>query len=110
MSYKVELSEHFIREAKRISKKYPSLKVELNNLFSELENNPQLGIPLGNQVYKIRLAISSKGRGKSEGARVITYMQIDEQTVLLLSIYNKGERDSISDKEICDLLAKYFVG
>jgi len=52
MSYNVELSNNFKQEAKRLSKKYLSLKSELKELFKELENNPTLGIPLGNGIYK----------------------------------------------------------
>jgi len=107
MSYSVELSEHFKREAKRLAKKYRSLKTELTGLFEELEQNPTLGTPLGSSVYKIRLAITSKGKGKSGGARVITYVEVDDTTVLLLSIYNKGEKDTITDKEIKELLDAY---
>jgi mRNA-degrading endonuclease RelE of RelBE toxin-antitoxin system len=100
------LSPHFKNEAKRLIKKYASLKSELKDLFCELEENPQKGIPLGNQIYKIRIAIASKGKGKSGGARIITYANIDDETVLLLSIYDKSERDSvsISDKEIRKLI------
>lgn len=107
MSYKIELSEHFKKEAKRLTKKYPSLKEELAVLITQLEENPTLGIPLGNEVYKIRLAIASKNKGKSGGARVISYVPIDDKTVLLLSIYNKGEQDIISNKEIQELLNLY---
>lgn len=88
-------------------KKYRSLKIELEVLGQELSEKPTLGTPLGHDVYKIRLAVASKGKGKSGGARVITYVQIDEETVLLLSIYNKGEKESISDKEIQKLLEEY---
>lgn len=104
MSFEVLASENFTKEAKRLSKKYKSLKVELEVLGEELSENPTLGTALGNDVYKIRLAIASKGRGKSGGARVVTYVRIDHETVLLLSIYNKGEKDSISNKEIKALL------
>ena len=72
MSFNVELSDHFKKEAKRLSKKYRSLKTELGVLFEELELNPTLGTALGSDVYKIRLAVASKGKGKSGGARVIT--------------------------------------
>lgn len=107
MNYNIELTPLFKKETKKLSKKYPSLKSDLTNLFSELENHPTLGVPLRNNVYKIRLAIASKGKEKSGGARVITYAQTDEKTVLLLSIFNKGDKDSISDKEIQELLKKY---
>ena len=65
MSYKVELSENFKKEAKKLTKKYPSLKVELAKLFPELEEAPTTGTPLGNDIYKIRLAIASITKGKS---------------------------------------------
>jgi len=108
MNFKVKASENFKKEAKRLSKKYPSLKIELEALGQELSKEPTLGIPLGNDVFKIRLAISSKGKGKSGGARVITYVQINDETVLLLSIYNKGKKDSISNYEIKKLLDGYI--
>ena len=107
MSFKVILTDNFKKEAKRLSKKYPSLKIELSDLFSQLEENPIIGTLLGNDVYKIRLAIASKSKGKSGGARIISYVQLDECSVLLLSIYNKGEKNNITDKEILELLKKH---
>jgi mRNA-degrading endonuclease RelE of RelBE toxin-antitoxin system len=107
MSYSVELSPTFKKEAKKLAKKYASFKEELAGLIELLEENPTLGIPLGNDVYKIRLAIASKGKGKSGGARVISYARLDNEIVLLLTIYNKGELDSISDDTIKGILKQY---
>ena len=108
MNYKIELSENFAREAKRLIKKYPSLRNEITTLGAELSENPTLGTSLGNNVFKIRLAIASKNRGKSGGARIITFVKVVDETVYLLSIYSKGEKDSISDTEIEDLLNEYI--
>ncbi len=77
-------------------------------LFSHLEHNPTEGTPLGNDVYKIRLAVASKGKGKSGGTRVITFVKVVQSKVILLAIYNKGDRDSISDKEIKEILQDYL--
>jgi len=104
MSYSIELSDNFKKEAKRLSKKYLSLKSELAALFSELEENPTLGTPLGNNIYKIRLAIASKGKGKSGGARILSFIKVTETTVLLFSIYSKGDVDSLTDKQIKELI------
>lgn len=109
MNYNLELSDLFKKEAKRINKKYASLKQDLAKLFTELEQNPTLGTPLGNDVYKIRLSIASKNKGKSGGARVITYFKTSENSVLILTIYNKGEKDSITDSEIKMLLQKFGI-
>ena len=104
MSYKIELTDNFKKEAKRLVKKYRSLKTEIANLITELETNPTKGTPLGNDIYKIRLAVTSKGKGKSGGVRLMSFVKVTNTTVLLFSIYNKGEKDSINDKEIIDLL------
>ena len=108
MSYKIELSANFKKEAKKLTKKYPSLKTELAALFTALEDNPTIGTPMGNDIYKIRLSIASKNKGKSGGARVMSFVKVIDTTVLLFSIYNKGDKDSISDKEIEALLKEYL--
>ncbi len=108
MGYKIELTDNFIKEAKKLIKKYPSLRGEIADLGNELAENPALGTPLGNDVYKIRLSIASKNKGKSGGARIISFVQIVDETVYLLSIYNKGDRDNISDQEIKELLKDYL--
>jgi mRNA-degrading endonuclease RelE of RelBE toxin-antitoxin system len=108
MRYKVLLSENFKSEAKKLCKKYNSLKAELDNLFSTLETTPTLGTSIGKGVYKIRLAISSKNKGASGGARIMTFVKITDTTVLLFSIYNKGDKDDITEKEISVLLDGYL--
>lgn len=104
MRFNVLSISPFDRQLKRLLKKYPSLKKEFGQLIKDLEKNPTLGTSIGSGCYKIRLAISSKGKGKSGGARIITYVQITETSVYLLSIYDKSQQASVSDKEIKDLL------
>lgn len=104
MSYNIELTENFKKEAKRLSKKYVSLKADLEALGSILSENPTTGTNLGNNIYKIRLAVKSKGKGKSGGARVMAQVKVVKQTVYLFSIYDKGENDNISDNEIKELI------
>ena len=104
MSYNVKTLVSFEKQAKRLIKKYPSLKVELNQLISSLADNPEQGSFIGNSCYKIRLAIASKGKGKSGGARVITNLVIKEKIVYLISIYDKSEIPSISSNDIEALL------
>ena len=108
MSYRIELTENFKKEAKRLIKKYASLRTEILELGKELAENPTTGIPLGNDVYKIRLGVASKNKGKAGGARFITFVKIIDETVYLLSIYSKGEIDSLTDNEIIDLIRDYL--
>ena len=104
MSYNIIAVPTFRKELKKLAKKYPSLKTDLAILFESLEENPVQGTSLGRNCYKIRLSISSKGKGKSGGERVITNIVIAEETVFLLSIYDKSDKETLSDKELDELL------
>ena len=109
MKYKVEILATFKKEFKRLGKRYPSLLEDVKTLRNEIIDNPQLGIDLGDNLRKIRMKITSTGRGKSGGARVRTFtvvVSIDETEINLLYIYDKSERDSIHPKEIEELLRK----
>lgn len=104
MSYNIIATPRFKRDIKKLSKRYPSLKNEYAKLISDLQDNPTRGIPLGDNCFKIRIAIASKGKRKSGGARAITHVVLIENTVFLLSIYDKSDRENISDKELNELL------
>ncbi len=104
MSYNIQLTDSFKKEAKKLAKKYPSLKSDLARLGKILIENPTYGKHLGNNIFKIRLSITSKGRGKSGGARILTYFKLVKQTVYLFTIYDKSEKSTISDQEIKKLL------
>ena len=104
MRYKVDTIAPFRKAAKKLVRKYPSLKNELAELGSQLSEKPTLGKSLGNNCYKVRLAIASKGKGKSGGARIITHFYVTGDTVFLLTIFDKTQQESISDNEIKNLL------
>lgn len=100
MSYSVIPIEKFKKEAKRLIKKYPSLKKELSDLNSLLIANPTAGNSLGYNAYKIRISIKSKGTGKSGGARVITYVINENREIYLLTIYDKAALETIDDNTL----------
>jgi mRNA-degrading endonuclease RelE of RelBE toxin-antitoxin system len=109
MNYTVVTSEDFEKNFKRLSKKYHSLNRDYEVFLRELLANPAMGDDLGNNTRKIRMAIASKGRGKSGGARVITcnvLVSMEDAEIYLLAIYDKGERASVSKNEIKILKAK----
>lgn len=104
MSYKIIPVDKFKKEAKRLIKKYPSLKSELIELNNQLEQNPTIGTALGNNTFKIRVAIKSKASGKSGGARVITYLVNEQNEVYLLTIYDKADLDTVEDNVLKKLI------
>jgi hypothetical protein len=90
-------------------KYYPSLKADFSLLLTSLKENPTQGTALGNECYKVRMSIASKGKGKSGGARVITCFKIVQSTVYLLTLFDKSEKENIPDKELKELL-KFIDG
>ena len=105
MSFEVKLSPSFLKDVKTLLKKYRSLKSDLEVLINSLEDNPTQGDALGRSCYKIRLAIKSKGKGKSGGARVITYVVTDDSEVILLAIYDKQVKADLKPNELDKLLS-----
>ncbi|OFY63987.1 MAG: hypothetical protein A3H98_06965 [Bacteroidetes bacterium RIFCSPLOWO2_02_FULL_36_8] len=113
MNISIIISGNFQREAKPLLKKFPSLKSELITLKETLLKNPFEGTPIGKNCYKIRLAIKSKGKGKSGGARIITFVIIEilkdsqeEIIVNLASIYDKSEFANIDYKDLKNIITE----
>ncbi len=116
MNVTLHLHDEFKRQFRRLSKKYRSLIDDLEIFQKELQENPLQGVDLGSGVRKIRMTIASKGKGKSDGARVLTLNVLvgdiggrtepddtkgdEEIDVTLLTIYDKNEIDNVSDEYI----------
>ena len=103
MAYKTNTTNHFDRQAKKLSRKYTSIIADIEALRMSLAENPFQGDGLGNDLFKVRMAIKSKGKGKSGGARVITMVKVVDELVILAAIYDKSDMESISDKELSGL-------
>ena len=76
------------------------MRQDFAGLLESLRREPQQGVDLGRGLHKVRMAISSKGKGKSGGARVITFTVVISQqdaVLNLLYIYDKADKASISE-------------
>lgn len=102
MNVYISTIDEFERQSHRLAKKYKSLKGDIQTLVKELRKNPFCGDDLGGGVRKIRMAISSKGKGRSGGARVLTLnvLVCGDADVTLLTIYDKNEIGNVSDEYI----------
>lgn len=103
MTNTIFVSVAFKREAKRLIKKHSTLQASINNLLTHLAENPHLGNPYGEGIYKIRLADKSKGnKGKSGGFRVMYYHLNKTEKgieILMMSIYDKSEKATIKKED-----------
>jgi len=107
MSYEIQTTSSFDKECKKMVKEYFSIKKEYSDFTESLASKPVQGTNLGNNAYKIRLAIASKNKGKSGGSRVISVVIYSNKEAVLISIYDKSNKDSISDKELFELLKQW---
>jgi hypothetical protein len=76
----------------------------LLELIKSLKENPEQGVSLGKGCFKIRIAIQSKGRGKSGGARIIAKLVVTKEIVYLLTIYDKSEKENLTNTELMEFL------
>lgn len=107
----VFLLDSFKHDAKRLIKKYRSLKHELEAFISETESKGAQGVALGGGLFKARLAVRSKGKGKSGGMRIVSYQEIilasENNVIYLVAIYDKSEVSSIDSKHINQILKSF---
>lgn len=103
----IEYGDTFLKEAKQLSKKFKLLKADLKHAIDEIETKNDVGISLGYNLFKKRVRNSSIPTGKSGGFRIIIYQQLQNTTVLI-SIYSKTEKESVSDQELIDILKAYM--
>ncbi|TXI77874.1 MAG: hypothetical protein E6Q44_12625 [Flavobacteriales bacterium] len=107
MSFEVVSSPVFDRAVKRLAKRYPSMRDDVAELIEGLTHDPVQGTALGKDCYKVRMAIHSKGKGRSGGARVITCVKVVRHTVILLTVYDKSETGDIPNKELAKLIEMF---
>lgn len=99
----VSVSDDFARDAKRLAKKYRSFKNDYAEFLKSIKENPLQGDEITKNIRKIRMAIGSKGKGKSGGARVITFnilTDVQNGQVVLLLIYDKEDASTIKSNVV----------
>ncbi len=107
MSLMIKYSDNFLKEATKLSKKFKLLKSDLKQAVDEIESKNEFGVYLGYNLYKKRVQNSSIPTGKSGGFRIIIYQQIEDD-IVLISIYSKTNKDSLSDDELKTILKEYM--
>jgi mRNA-degrading endonuclease RelE of RelBE toxin-antitoxin system len=106
-NFKIFPTSIFIKQAKRLAKKYPLIKEDFNGLQKQLKHDPITGNDfMGRDCYKIRMMITGKSSGQSGGARVIIEVKIIDRKVYVLSVYDKADKADIFDNELQKALKK----
>jgi len=103
-----EVTAEFEKALKKLGKKYRSLKSDYENFLNELEKNPLMGDEIFPNCRKTRIAIKSKGKGKSGGGRIIFYIKVSNENIVLLYVYDKSEMENIQTAFIEQILELYY--
>ena len=113
MSYKVYLTETFQKSMKILKKKYRRVKDDIAGTIQVIEEDPTIGDPIpgwSKEIWKVRTASSDVKKGTRGGFRSIYLWKPGEITVYMLAAYFKGDKQSISKKEIEEILKKLNQG
>ncbi|MDE6009755.1 MAG: addiction module toxin RelE [Muribaculaceae bacterium] len=113
MKFEVRTTPRFEKAVKALAKKYRSFKSDLSNLIDSLEENGLQGTEISPGIRKLRLAIISKKKGKSGGARVITYSIVlseEEGRVYLIDVYDKSDFSSVDVNIIKKIIEDLSLG
>jgi mRNA-degrading endonuclease RelE of RelBE toxin-antitoxin system len=100
---------NYLKGYKKIRKKYVSFANDMENVINSLEQNAQQGKEIMPNVYKLRVTISGKNKGKSGGARLIFYYLVSDEKVILMYVYDKSETSDIDDQEIKDFVKDLLI-
>ena len=103
MNFKIETIPRFEKDVKNLKKKFPKIKSDLLKFIDELILNPELGVSLGENMFKVRVSNSSIPTGKSGGFRVITYYKMND-TLYLVTIYSKTDQDNILTEKLKQII------
>jgi len=116
LKYDIVPTKKFIKDMKYYIKKknYYKLKNDIDKLVEDLENGnfigseiPNMKLPLGEDVYKVRVANTTTKVGKLGGFRIIYYVVKNDLDIYLLTIYEKADVVNVSQAEIRDLINEY---
>lgn len=110
MAHRVIPTPWFEKELRPLLKRHRSLAADLLRLEQALAQRPDQGTSLGHGLFKVRLGVASKGKGKSSGARVITFLVTEDREVYLLSIYDKSDFDTVEIKAMRLIAAELRAG
>jgi len=104
MEYSIFATPVFKKQFDKLCKKYPSITEDVDALRESLLLRPVQGKSLGHGLYKVRLMIKSKGQGKSGGARVITWVKLVDNKIVLVTMYDKSDQETIQVNDLLKLI------
>lgn len=96
--YQFLILPHFKKQLKQLRKKYRHLKDDLIKTLENFDKSEHQS--LGSDLYKIRMKSQDIPHGKDKSFRLILFVIGNQNYILPVVIYYKGDKNDISLKEI----------
>ncbi|MDD2780165.1 type II toxin-antitoxin system RelE/ParE family toxin [Sulfuricurvum sp.] len=103
-AFSVFESSAYQHSKKQLKKRFRLIDSDVTKFLHSLESVDDLGISLGDGIYKVRIANSDKNKGKSAGYRLITLLKVIESNIYLIYIYDKSDFENITEKELDEII------
>jgi hypothetical protein len=103
-AFSVFESSAYQHSKKQLKKRFRLIDSDVNKFLHSLESVDDLGISLGDGIYKVRIANSDKNKGKSAGYRLITLLKIVDTEIYLIYLYDKSDLENITEKELDEMI------
>jgi len=100
-------SSLFDKQSKRLAKKFNLLKNDLEGFINNFDDYHSTATNISNNTFKVRLSNSNKNRGKSAGYRIYYYIKLEE-SIYLLTIYDKSQIQSINEEILTELINEFI--
>ena len=105
----IEETETYAKSIKKLQKRFKHIETDCDNFIDSIQSTDDLGVDLGNGIYKVRIANSDKQSGKSTGYRLISYLKLVDKILYLMYIYDKSDMSTVSEKQVDRLIKKNIL-
>lgn len=107
--YKFNDTATYLKTIKKLQKRYPHISNDIENFIQNVHLPEDLGVHLGNDIYKARIKNSDKHKGKSAGYRLISLLKVIDNEIYLLFVYDKSDFENLSDSDIMELITNNTI-
>ena len=100
LGYVIQKTKLFEKLTKELQKRFRHILSDIDHFTDNLDDMSKLGVHLGNNIYKVRIANTDKNKGKSGGYRLISYLEVRDTTLTYIYIYDKSDLENISEEAL----------
>ena len=104
--YRIVKTDFFAKQVKKLSKRYRNIETDIDNFLEQITAIDDLGIALGNNLFKARLKNTSAQRGKRGGYRLITHVNYPQKQIAFIYIYSKSDLENVSEQELDEIIKR----